>query len=187
MTYGAKRRLLLHITALFITALLAFSSAQPLPDESEYSALLATAASVPLSFEVGSTTLLSNEVGVLVGASVYPLPLLIAGEFNLDLTADLTYRRGVAPFYFIVGGGPRYQLVGSEWLPGRGAAGSYAGVGALAGAQIDLNLGPVDLLALLFQIGGDYTFGLSGGASASQLSLRTKIGVNIPFVGTAVF
>ena len=155
------------------------------PDEDEYSDLVGTIAAVPLTLDVGSSSLLGSNTGFLVGASVYPVPLIAAGEFNLDLSADLTYRVGVAPVHLLLGAGPRYKVVASDWVAGRGEVGTYAGAGVLAGVELDLGLGPVSLLNLLVKGGVDYTFGLTEGATPNQASFRLGVGLGIPLIGAS--
>ena len=65
-----------------LTLALSFASAQLLSDDSPE--LLKAAARVPVSFDLGGENLFARRVGVRVGASVYPLPLVLNRELNLD-------------------------------------------------------------------------------------------------------
>ena len=149
----------------------------------EYQPLVATVSNIPFTFDLGSTSLFTDEVGLLVGVAVYPVPIFLDGEVNVDVTADVTYRSGVAPFYFLMSAGPRYSYVESSWLPGRGEAGSYAGAGATAGLEIDLNLLGVDIINILLEAGADYSFGLTESSSPTQLTVRTGVGISLPLAG----
>ena len=102
-----------------LTLALSFANAQLLSDDSPE--LLKAAARVPVSFDLGGENLFARRVGVRVGASVYPLPLVLNRELNLDGFADVTYtlRGGVNTFLasanaaLYAGAGPRYRLINS--------------------------------------------------------------------------
>ena len=176
-----------HIATLFLLLVLNFPLAQaPAPTADDYGAVITFLADVPFTFDVGSTKLINNNLGVLVGFTVYPLPLLLEGELNIDIAADVTYRRGGEPFYLVFGGGPRYHIVASDWLDGNGRVGGYAGVGGVAGLEFDLNVWNISVLDAVAELSADYTVGTTDGATPALLTVRLGVGVSLPLARASV-
>lgn len=156
------------------------------------SALLNTVASVPLSLQVGDENLFGPRVGLRVGGSLYPVPLLLQRELNLDAFADLTYTlrasaggalaRASAALY--TGAGPRYRLINSELFLANGAPGTYLGVGGVAGAEFRLSVIGLSLVSAFAEAGSDYIWGTGEGIETGRLSPRVRVGLGIPFVGS---
>lgn len=163
---------------------LSFAAAQtPSPEEApdpNYSVVVETLADVPITFDLGSSSLFTPNLGGVVGVSFYPLPFVLEGEGNVDISADLIYRRGNGPLRFVAAAGPRYRVVASDWLAGSGSVGIYAGFGASAGAEVDANMFGTDVLDAFSKVTLDYGRGLSEGSSANLLTLRLAVGVRLP-------
>ena len=162
---------------LFSTA---YAQTNPSAAEADHGAVLTFLADVPFTFDFGSSSLINNNLGVLVGVTVYPLPLVLDGELNMDIAADVTYRRGGQPLYFVVGGGPRYHIVASDWLDGNGRIGGYAGVGVTAGLEFDMNVWNIDVFDAVADLSADYTVGTTDGATPALLTVRLGLGVSLP-------
>ena len=151
--------------------------------------LLNAAARVPLSLEVGDENVFAPRLGFRVGGSLYPLPLLLERDLNVDGFADVTYtlRGGVGNFLanasaaLYAGAGPRYRLINSEFLAG-GAPGSYLGVGAVAGAEFRLGFIGFSLLSAFAETSSDYLWPTGTGLGEGRFSPRVRVGLGIPFV-----
>lgn len=176
------RYLLLLILFLSLPAL-----AQDDPEDEgnpqvDYSVVLQTFADVPVTFDVGSSNLFGPHLGGTVGVSFYPLPLILEGEGNIDLAADLIYRRGRGPLKFIASAGPRYRIIASDWLSEQASVGAYLGAGASAGLEFDANFFGQDVLDAFSKVSVDYTRGVSGNASDDLIKLRLGVGLRLPML-----
>lgn len=148
--------------------------------DDDYGTVLTFLADVPITFDLGSTSLITDNLGVLVGFSVHPLPLLLEGELNMAIATDVTYRRGGQPLYFIFGGGPRYHIAASDWLEGNGRVGGYAGAGAVAGLEFDLDVWNVDVIDAVAELSADYMVGTTDGATPALFTVRLGVGLSLP-------
>ena len=146
-----------------------------------YSVALRTFADVPVTFDVGSSSLFTPNLGGVVGVSFYPLPFILEGEGNVDISADIIYRRGRGPVSFVAAAGPRYRVVSSDWFGSR-AVGIYAGLGASAGVEFDANMFGQDVLDAFSKVSLDYGAGLSEGSSPNLITLRLAVGVRFPML-----
>lgn len=152
--------------------------------------LLNTVARVPLSLELGNENLFAPRLGVRVGASLYPLPLLLDRELNADAFADLTYtlRGGVGSFLvsasaaLYAGAGPRYRLINSELFLTENDPGPYLGAGAVAGAEFRLGVIGFSLVSAFAEAGSDYLWAVGDAPAEGQLTPRVRVGLSIPFV-----
>lgn len=152
-------------------------------------ALLNAAARVPLSVEVGDENVFAPRLGFRVGGSLYPLPLLLDRDLNLDGFADVTYtlRGGVGNFLarasaaLYAGAGPRYRLINSELFLDGTEPGSYLGAGAVAGAEFRLGVIGFSLVNAFAEVGNDYIWP-TGNLGAGRFSPRVRVGLGIPFV-----
>ncbi len=175
--------------AVLALALSFFANAQLLTDNSPE--LLKAAARVPVSFDVGGENLFARRVGVRVGASVYPLPLLLNRELNADGFADVTYtlRGGVNTFLasanaaLYAGAGPRYRLINSALFLNGTAPGAYVGAGGMAGADFRLGAVGFSLVSAFAEAGADYLWPLGESAGTGALSPRVRVGLSIPLAG----
>lgn len=181
------KRLSARILAVLALAL-SFANAQLLNDDSPE--LLKAAARAPLSFDVGSENLFARRVGVRVGASVYPLPLLLNRELNVDGFADVTYtlRGGVnvlasASAALYTGAGPRYRLINSALFLDGTEPGAYVGAGGMAGAEFRLGALGFSLVSAFAEAGADYLWPLGEPAGVGALSPRVRVGLGIPLAG----
>ena len=153
--------------------------------------LLNTLARIPLSLEVGPENLFAPRVGLRVGASVYPLPLLLERKLNVDGFADLTYtlRSGVSSFLasadaaLYLGVGPRYRLINSELFLAGTAPGVYYGVGGVAGADFRLGVIGISLISVFAEAGTDYLWPAGQAVSEGRLSPRVRVGLSLPLIG----
>ncbi len=153
--------------------------------------LLNTLARVPLSLEVGPENLFARRVGLRVGASVYPLPLIIDRELNVDGFADVTYtlRGGIGTFLasadaaVYAGAGPRYRLINSALFLDGTAPGTYLGVGGVVGADFRLGTLGFSLLSAFAEAGTDYLWPAGEALNTGRLSPRVRVGLSLPFVG----
>ena len=172
--------------ALFV-ALGSVSQAQVLGDGAPD--LLNTAARVPLSLEVGDENIFGPRLGFRVGGSLYPLPLLLDRDLNLDGFADVTYtlRGGVGNFLarasaaLYVGAGPRYRLINSDLFLDGTAPGTYLGAGGVAGAEFRLGVIGLSLVSAFAEVGNDYIWPADN-LDAGRFSPRVRVGLGIPFV-----
>ncbi len=154
-------------------------------------ALLNTLARVPLSLELGPENLFARRVGLRVGASVYPLPLLLDRELNIDGFADVTYtlRGGVGTFLasanaaLYAGAGPRYRLINSTLFLDGTDPGAYLGVGGVAGADFRLGVIGFSLISAFAEAGTDYLWPAGDALQEGRLSPRVRVGLSLPFVG----
>lgn len=153
--------------------------------------LLNTVASIPLTVELGDENVIARRVGLRFGGALYPLPLLIDRELNIDAFADVTYtlRGSVGNFLanssvaLYTGAGPRYRLVNSElFLDGEDPS-SYWGAGILAGADFRLGIIGLSLVSAFAEAGSDYVWPSGEGLSAGHWSPRIRVGLGIPLVG----
>lgn len=152
--------------------------------------LLNTVARVPLTLELGDENLFAPRLGFRVGGALYPLPLLLDRELNLDGFADVTYTlRGNVGNFLASGGaalyaaaGPRYHLINSElFLNGRDP-GAYLGAGAVAGAEFNLGLVGLSLSAFA-EAGGDYLWAAGDNLATGRFTPKVRVGLGIPFLG----
>ena len=175
---------LLHFVLLSSLALGQSPDPTEDPPDANYSVVVQTFADVPITFDLGSSSLFTPNLGGVVGVSFYPLPFILEGEGNVDISADLIYRRGSGPLRFVAAAGPRYRVVASDWLAGSGdgSVGIYAGLGVSAGAEVDANLFAADVLDAFSKVTLDYGRGLSEGSSANLLTLRLAVGVRLPML-----
>lgn len=184
MGYRALGRLVTVLALLAPTGV----KAQILGDDAP--ALLNTAARVPLSLEFGDENLFARRVGFRVGGALYPLPLLLDRELNVDGFADVTYtlRGGVGGFLgsasaaLYAGGGPRYRLVRSELFLDGATPGTYLGAGGAAGAEFRLGVLGFSLVSAFVEAGTDYLWPAGAGIGDGRLSPRVRLGLGIPFV-----
>ena len=154
-------------------------------------ALLNTAARVPLSLEVGPESLFARRVGLRVGAALYPLPLLLDRELNVDGFADVTYtlRGGVGTFLasadaaLYAGAGPRYRLINSALFLDGTQPGVYYGVGGVAGADFRLGVIGFSLISVFAEAGTDYLWPAGQAFSEGRFSPRVRVGLSLPLVG----
>lgn len=154
-------------------------------------ALLNAAARVPFSLELGRENLFARRVGFRVGAALYPLPLLLERDLNVDGFADVTYtlRGGVGGFLarasaaLYAGAGPRYRLINSELFLDGGAPGSYLGAGGVAGAEFRLGALGFSLVSAFAEAGTDYLWPVGSSVADGQLTPRVRVGLAIPLVG----
>lgn len=154
-------------------------------------ALLNTAARVPLSLELGDENVFAPRLGFRVGGALYPLPLLLDRELNVDGFADVTYtlRGGVGNFLasasaaLYAGAGPRYRLINSELFLDGTDAGPYLGAGAAAGAEFRLGAIGFSLLSAFVEAGSDYLWPAGEAPGDGRLTPRVRVGLGIPFVG----
>ena len=154
--------------------------------------LLNTLARVPLSLEVGPENLFARRVGLRVGASVYPLPLILDRELNVDGFADVTYtlRRR---YRHLPGerrrcalrrrAGPRYRLINSALFLDGTAPGTYLGVGGVVGADFRLGTLGFSLISAFAEAGTDYLWPAGEALNTGRLSPRVRVGLSLPFVG----
>ena len=155
------------------------------------SELLNTLARVPLSLEVGPENLFARRVGLRIGASVYPLPLLLDRELNVDGFADVTYtlRGGVGTFLasadaaLYAGAGPRYRLINSALFLDGAVPGAYLGVGGVAGADFRLSLIGLSLVSAFAEAGTDYLWPAGEAFAEGSVSPRVRVGLSLPLVG----
>lgn len=175
---------------ILLAALLLFpAKAQTLGDGAPE--LLNTLARVPLSLEVGPENLFARRVGLRVGASVYPLPLILDRELNIDGFADLTYtlRGGIGTFLasadaaLYAGAGPRYRLINSALFLDGTAPGVYYGVGGVAGADFRLGVIGFSLISAFAEAGTDYLWPAGEAVSGGRWSPRVRVGLSLPLVG----
>ncbi len=153
--------------------------------------LLNTAARVPLSLELGDENVFAPRLGFRVGGALYPLPLLLDRELNVDGFADVTYtlRGGVGNFLasagaaLYAGAGPRYRLINSELFLEGTDPGTYLGAGAVAGAEFRLGVIGFSLLSAFAEAGSDYLWPAGEAPGDGRLSPRVRVGLGIPFVG----
>ena len=153
--------------------------------------LLNTLARVPLSLEVGPENLFARRVGLRVGASLYPLPLIIDRELNVDGFADVTYtlRGGVGTFLasanaaVYAGAGPRYRLINSALFLDGTAPGAYFGAGGVVGADFRLGTLGFSLISAFAEAGTDYLWPAGEALNTGRLSPRVRVGLSLPFVG----
>ncbi|MEZ4608087.1 MAG: hypothetical protein R2880_18000 [Deinococcales bacterium] len=155
-------------------------------DDTAPPAVLSALANVPLSVQLGADDLFVEGLGLHVGASFYPLPIILRQEFTVDIAADLSYRSGEAPFFFYIGAGPRMTVLGSDWLLGQGPIGSYVGGGAVVGLEFDLDVYKVDVINIIGEISVDYMFELGGQLEGGLLKPRFSLGVQIPLANLSV-
>jgi len=156
------------------------------------SAFLNTVARLPLSLEFGGENLFARRVGFRVGGSLYPVPLILDRELNVDAFADLTYtlRGGVggslagASASLYVGAGPRYRIINSELFLEGEPPGSFVGAGAVAGADFSLRALGFALVSAFAEGGGDYIWELGEEVGTGRLTPKVRVGLSIPFVGT---
>ncbi len=177
---------------ILLAALLLFSAkAQILGDGAPE--LLNTLARVPLSLEVGPENLFARRVGLRVGASVYPLPLVLDRELNIDGFADVIYtlRGGIGTFLasadaaLYAGAGPRYRLINSALFLDGTAPGAYYGVGGVAGADFRLGVIGFSLISAFAEAGTDYLWPAGEGEAFrdGRWSPRVRVGLSLPLVG----
>ncbi len=151
--------------------------------------LLNAAARVPLSLEVGDENIFGPRLGFRIGGSLYPLPILLDRDLNLDGFADVTYtlRGGVGNFLarasaaLYVGAGPRYRLINSDLFLDGTAPGTYLGAGAVAGAEFRLGVIGLSLVSAFAEAGNDYIWP-TGNLDEGRFSPRVRVGLGIPFV-----
>ena len=154
-------------------------------------ALLNAAARVPLSLELGDENVFAPRLGFRVGGALYPLPLLLDRELNVDGFADVTYtlRGGVGNFLasasaaLYAGAGPRYRLINSELFLDGTDPGTYLGAGAAAGAEFRLGAIGFSLLSAFVEAGSDYLWPAGEAPGDGRLTPRVRVGLGIPFVG----
>lgn len=174
---------------LFAAPLFYSAKAQVLGDDAPE--LLKTVARVPLSLEVGPENLFARHVGFRVGASVYPLPLILDRELNVDGFADVTYtlRGGVGTFLasanaaLYAGAGPRYRLINSELFLDGTEPGAYYGAGAVVGADFRLGVISFSLISAFAEAGTDYLWPAGDAVRDGQLNPRVRVGLSLPLVG----
>lgn len=165
-------------------------SAQVLGDDAP--PLLNTVARIPLTVDLGSENLFAPRVGFRVGGALYPLPLLLERELNLDAFADVTYtlRGSVGNFLasssvaLYAGAGPRYRVINSELFLNGGDPGSYLGAGAVAGAEFRLGVIGLSLISAFAEAGSDYIWQVGESVSEGSLSPHLRLGLGIPLLGT---
>ena len=154
--------------------------------------LLNVAARVPLSVEFGDENVFAPRLGFRVGGSLYPLPLLLDRDLNIDGFADVTYtlRGGVGNFLanasaaLYAGAGPRYRLINSDVFLDGTAPGSYLGAGAVAGAEFRLGFIGFSLFSAFAEAGSDYLWP-TGNLEEGRFSPRVRVGLGIPFVNSS--
>lgn len=156
------------------------------------SALLDTVASVPLSLQLGDENLFGPRLGFRVGGSLYPVPLLLQRELNVDAFADLTYTlrataggalaSATAALY--TGAGPRYRLINSELFLAGDEPGTFFGVGGVVGAEFRLGALGFPLASAFAEAGSDYIWRQGEALDSGRLSPRVRVGLGIPFVGS---
>lgn len=152
--------------------------------------LLNAAAQVPLSLEFGDENVFAPRVGFRVGGSLYPLPLLLDRDLNVDGFADVTYtlRSGVGNFLasasaaLYAGAGPRYRLINSDLFLDGAVPGGYLGAGAVAGAEFRLGFIGFSLFSAFAEAGSDYLWPTETGLGEGRFSPRVRVGLGIPFV-----
>lgn len=174
---------------ILLAALLLFSAKAQLGDGAPE--LLNTLARVPLSLEVGPENLFARRVGLRVGASVYPLPLVLDRELNIDGFADVTYtlRGGIGTFLasadaaLYAGAGPRYRLINSALFLDGTAPGAYYGVGGVAGADFRLGVIGFSLISAFAEAGTDYLWPAGKAFRDGRWSPRVRVGLSLPLVG----
>ncbi len=166
---------------LVVVALICASTHAQQPER--YSTMVRLIGSFPLTFQFGLEDALGQRVDLRFGAAFYPVPLILDGDVNVDASANVTYRLGEPPLFLYVGAGPRYSRVETEWIPGRGEVGSYVGAGAVAGLGLHIGAFGAELLNILLEVNGDYTFGITPGATRTRFSPRVAVGIDLPIVG----
>ena len=179
------------LTVLLLGVIPALSSANAQVLGSGAPALLNTVARLPLSLEVGPENLFARRVGVRVGAALYPLPLLLDRELNVDGFADVTYtlRGGVGTFLasadaaLYAGAGPRYRLINSELFLDGTAPGVYYGVGGVVGADFRLGVVGFSLISAFAEAGTDYLWPAGQTVRSGRLSPRVRVGLSLPLIG----
>lgn len=169
---GQSRRLVLVLLGALALSPAAAQSVELGP-------LLELLAPVPLSTQFVLPNTFGQDIDLRLSAAVYPVPLLLERELNLDIGVNVAYSVGQEPLLVYLGAGPRYSLVGSDWLPGAGAVGSYVGAGAVAGVELGF-----DFLGVLVEAGGDALFGVTPNTPSLRFAPRVKVGVNLPIIGT---
>ncbi len=145
----------------------------------QLSALLRVFAPIPLSTQLAIPDAVAPNVDLRFGVAVYPIPLLLEAELNLDLAVNVAYGAGGAPLALYFGAGPRFSLVNSTWLPGANAVGTYLGAGAAAGLELGF-----DFLGVVLEASGDVLYGITAGATPMRFVPRLKVGFNLPVIGT---
>lgn len=148
----------------------------------DYSVAVRTFANVPVTFDLGSSSLFSPNLGGTIGVSFYPLPFILEGEGNVDINADIIYRRRRGPLSFIASAGPRYRVLSSDWLTANRSVGIYAGLGASAGVEFGATMFGADVLDAFSKVSLDYGAGLSEGSSRNLVTLRLAVGVRFPML-----
>lgn len=191
-TRSAFRSLCRACGFLLVFAALVTGGARAQTLGEETSALLNTIASVPLSLQLGDENLLGPRLGFRVGGSLYPVPLLLQRELNVDAFADLTYTlrataggalaSATAALY--TGAGPRYRLINSELFLAGDAPGTFWGVGGVVGAEFRLGALGFPLASAFAEAGSDYIWRQGEAIDAGRLSPRVRVGLGIPFVGS---
>ena len=175
--------------AALVTAMLAAPltvSAEVLGDSAP--PLLNTLARVPLTLNLGDENVFARRLGLRASAALYPLPLLLDRELNIDASADVTYtlRGSVGNFLasssvaLYTGAGPRYRLVNSEIFPNGDAPASYVGAGVVAGADFRLGLIGLSLISAFAEASSDYIWQLGESPSSGHFSPRVRLGLGIP-------
>lgn len=185
----SQRAFSLALLTLFTLSCTFPAKAQILGDDAP--ALLNTAARVPLSLEFGAENLLARRLGFRVGGALYPLPLLLDRELNVEGFADVTYtlRGGVgnalanASASLYAGAGPRYRLINSELFLDGGEPGGYLGAGGVAGADFRLGVIGFSLVSAFAEAGADYLWPTGESVEEGRLSPRVRVGLSLPFVG----
>jgi hypothetical protein len=155
------------------------------------SPLLGAVSRVPFSVQLGDENLFGPRLGLRVGGSLYPVPLLLQRELNLDAFADLTYtlRASVggalagATAALYAGVGPRYRLINSTLFLAGEAPGAFWGVGGTAGAEFRLGALGFPLASAFAEAGSDYIWRQGEAAASGRLSPRVRVGLGLPFVG----
>jgi hypothetical protein len=178
------------LTALCVS--LPMAGAQVLGDSAP--PLLNTVAKVPLTVNLGSDNLFAPRLGLRVSGALYPLPLLLDRELNLDADADVIYtlRGGVGTFLanssaaLYAGAGPRYRLITSEIFLNGDDPGSYWGAGVVVGAEFSLGVLGLSLSAFA-EAGGDYLWDADEGVSGGDFNPRVRVGLGIPLLGRVTF
>lgn len=167
------------VKRLGIMLLSAFALTPAFAQQVDLGPFLELLAPVPLSTQFVLPNAVAENVDLRFNAAVYPIPLLLQRELNLDLGMNISYSVGQAPLLVYLGAGPRYSLVNSDWLPRAGAVGSYVGAGAAVGLELGF-----DFLGVALEGGGDALFGITQGSTPFQLVPRVNVGLNLPIIGT---